>query len=321
MTVIWHSVLICGAGQLGSRYLQGLAKCHRPLRIFVQDNSRESLERAQIRWNEVSSTGPRHEVSYLTSLESLPRRIDLVIVATTADCRPQVVSEIAKHADVRFWILEKVLAQSLTGLDEIVSSLGCGSNAWVNTPRRMMPWHQEIKASLDLGRPLHLHVRGGAWGLACNAVHYLDLIAWWTGESLQTVTTARLRPQWFESKRPGNWEISGILEAGFSGGARAVLEAGEGTESAQLEVTDGRHTWLINEPAGMASRSDGFEVRGKLAYQSEMTAAMVETIIEGGGCALPGLRESVELHRVFIESMLDHWKRVVDPEAVALPIT
>ncbi len=53
MTAAAHTVLISGAGQLGSRYLQGLAKCRLPLRIVVQDNSRDSLERAQLRWNEV----------------------------------------------------------------------------------------------------------------------------------------------------------------------------------------------------------------------------------------------------------------------------
>ena len=37
-------ILISGAGQLGSRYLQGMAKCNSPLRIFVQNCNNNSIE-------------------------------------------------------------------------------------------------------------------------------------------------------------------------------------------------------------------------------------------------------------------------------------
>jgi len=316
-----HAVLVSGAGQLGSRYLQGLAKCRLPLRIFVQDSSPDSLERAALRWNEVAGPQQIHELSFHSSIEELPRQLDLAIVATTADSRPQVVGEIAAHAGVRFWVLEKVLAQSEAGLDQIVSCIGDGSRAWVNTPRRMMLWHRQIKAGLGLDHPMTLRVQGGAWGLACNAVHFLDLLAWWTGETLQTVNTERLAVHWFESKRRGSWEVAGTLEAKFSGGSCALLSAAEIVEPAFLEATDGRRTWLIREGDGLASRSDGLEIPGRVAFQSEMSAPLAESILEGRGCDLPTLDESVALHRVFIGSMLEHWRRAADSGATAVPIT
>ena len=82
------NILISGAGQLGSRYLQGLIKCRLPLRIYVQDIYHESLYRAKQRWNEVFIPETLHEVSFRTSLDSLPQEIDIAIVATTADVRP-----------------------------------------------------------------------------------------------------------------------------------------------------------------------------------------------------------------------------------------
>lgn len=321
MTALAHTVLVSGAGQLGSRYLQGLAKCRLPLRILVQDSSPDSLARARLRWNEVLDPQVVHEVSYHSSIETLPLQIDVAIVATTADSRPQVVGHIAAHAGVRFWVLEKVLAQSQSGLDEIVTHAGAGSNAWVNTPRRAMPWHREIKARLGLGRPMTLTVQGGAWGLACNAVHFLDLLAWWSGETLQAVTTDRLAPRWFESKRRGVWEIAGTLEARFSGGSYVSLSASECVEPVHFEIADGRQTWLINESDGLAVRSDGLAIPGRLAYQSEMTAPLVESLLDGRGCDLPKLEESVTLHRVFIDSMLEHWRRATDASATAVPIT
>lgn len=316
-----HNILVSGAGQLGSRYLQGLVKCRLPLRIYVQDNYEASLDRARQRWNEVLGQEVIHDVSFHSSLESLPRQIDIAIVATTADARPKVVGAIAHHSVVKYWVLEKLLAQSESGLDEIMSHIGKGSGAWVNTPRRMMPWHQQIKSQLGLKHPMMFKMEGGSWGLACNAVHVLDLFAWWTGETLQAVRTDRLSPQWFESKRQGYWEVLGTLEAHFSGGSRALLSVGEGTGPTSFEVSDDHLSWLIKEAEGLAKRSDGLEIPGRMAYQSEISATLVEAILERGCCDLPTLEESVALHRIYIRSMLEHWKQAGNPAATFVPIT
>lgn len=315
------TVLISGAGQLGSRYLQGLAKSRAPLRIYIHDISEESLGRAEQRWNDVFDPVTHHVVSFHSSLESLPRQLDIAIIATTADVRPLVVGEISSFIAVRFWVLEKVLAQSESGIDEIMSRIGGGSNAWVNTPRRMMPWHKQIKSQLGLNHPMSLKFEGGLWGMACNAVHIIDLFAWWTGETLQDVSTDRLNQYWFESKRQGNWEVSGTLEARFSGGALALLSAREGEGTDHWEVSDAHLTWRIKEAEGLASRSDGLEIPGRITYQSEMSASLVESILESGSCDLPTLEESAAMHRIFIRSMLEHWMRAGDPAAIIVPIT
>jgi hypothetical protein len=316
-----YVVLVSGAGQLGSRYLQGLARSHLPLRIFVQDSSPESLARARLRWEEVRGRDPIHNVSYHADVGALPREIDVAIVSTTADVRPRAVSEIAGHAAVRFWVLEKVLAQSQSDIDEIVSSVGSNSGAWVNTPRRVMPWHRQIKSQLGLATPITLRVEGGAWGLACNAIHFLDMLAWWSGETLQTVSTERLATDWFASKRSGIREIAGTLEAKFSGGSSASLSADDSAEPVHAEVTDGQRTWLINEGDGSAVRNDGLALAGRLAYQSELTAPLIESILQGNGCELPTLEESAAMHRVFIDGMLRHWRRTGDASAFTVPIT
>lgn len=315
------TILIAGAGQLGSRYLQGLAKCRLPLMIYVQDIREASLVRAKQRWDEVHGPETRHVVSFHASFETLPRQCDIAIVATTADVRPRVIAKIADRSAVRFWVLEKVLARNESGLDEIMAHIGVGSSAWVNTLRRMLPWHQQLKSQLDLKPPLILKVDGGKWGLACNAVHFLDLLAWWTGETLQEVNTDRLNQRWFEGKRQGNWEVLGTLGARFSGGSQALLSAGEGEACYSMTVSDHCRLWKINEEEGLARRSDGIEIQGRIPYQSEISATLVESILESGCCGLPTLEESVAIHRVFIRGMQKHWKQTVDPAAICVPIT
>ncbi|WP_457281217.1 hypothetical protein [Polaromonas sp. P5_D5] len=315
-----HSVLISGAGQLGSRYLQGLVNCGSPLCIHVQDVDPASLARAQQRWDEVAKANRAHEIQLHTSLVMVPAAIDVAIVATTARWRPEVVREIAARTTVGAWILEKVLAQSETGLDEIEHHVG-HARVWVNTPRRMLDWHQQIKAQLTSGKPMHLKVSGGAWGLACNSIHFLDMFAWWTGETPTTFDTSELAPGWIESKRPGNWEVMGTLKVDFSGGSTAALEAGDGDVFYRFELDDGIHRWAIDEAAGTAKRSDGLDLPGRLPFQSEVSGALIESILVSNDCALPTLEQSLEIHRPYIRALLDHWRVNVDVEADAVPIT
>ncbi len=316
-----YQVLVAGAGQLGSRYLQGLSKCALPLRIHVVDVSPESLLVAEQRWNEVAVAGFGHEISFHNSFDEIPGRIEVAIVATTAGARSSVVGKIADRSVVRYWVLEKVLAQSETGLEEILAHISGCAGAWVNTPRRMMPWHKQIKLELGLKQPMALRFNGGAWGLACNAVHLLDLLAWWSGEALEEVRTEALEQQWVGSKRSGFFEVFGTLEATFSCGTKAFLTAQPDAQNESLELTDGDMTWLINEEEGVASRSDGKVVTGSIRYQSQMSAELVERILECGSCDLPTLDESVALHRVFLRRMLEHWRQSGHSDSVDVPIT
>ncbi len=316
-----YQVLVAGAGQLGSRYVQGLSKCALPLSIHVVDVSPESLLVAEQRWNEVAIVGFGHEISFHDSFDEIPGRIEVAIVATTAGVRPSVVEKIADRSVVRYWVLEKVLAQSEAGLEKIIAHVSGCAGAWVNTPRRMMPWHKQIKLELGLKQPMVLRFNGGAWGLACNAVHLLDLLAWWSGEALEEVGTEALQSHWVGSKRPGFFEIFGMLEATFTCGTKAFLTAELDAQNEYLELTDGDLTWLINEGEGVASRSDGKVVTGDIRYQSQMSAELVESILERGSCDLPTLDESVELHRFFLRRMLEHWRLCADSDAVDVPIT
>lgn len=315
------TVLIAGAGRIGSRYLQGLAKCRIPLRIYVQHFCETSLVRAEQRWNELLGPETHHEVSFHASFELLPRQLNIAIVATTADIRPRVIGEIASLADVQFWVLEKVLAQSESGLDNILSYISDASSAWVNTSRRLMPWHQLIKSQLNLHHPMTMKIEGGAWGMACNAIHFLDLFAWWSGETLQDICTDHLDAHWFNSKRQGHWEVCGSMMAQFSGGSHMLLISREDVSSTSMEVSDGRLLWLIKETEGLAIRSDRIEIPGNMLHQGEISAGLVETILESHCCGLATLEESVALHRVFISGMLEHWKRAGHHAAAFVPIT
>ena len=81
--------------------------------------------------------------------------------------------------------------------------------AWVNTTRRASSWHQQIYEQLPRVQSWQVKGSGGAWGMACNSIHFIDLIAWWTGEELISVDASGLE-KWFPSQRSGFWEVTGF---------------------------------------------------------------------------------------------------------------
>ena len=302
-----YKILIAGAGNLGSRYLQGLAGYGAELDINVQDISEHALETARKRWNEAAGPTCPHKVSFNQIPKDIPQFIELAIVATNADVRENVVRDIASQCNVRFWVLEKVLTQSLNGLDDLLTLTEPSDGAWVNTPRRMIPWHRQLGEVLQKGRPLRVCGGNSFWGLACNSVHFLDLVSWWTGEELVSLDASELDCTWFESKRPGFFEVTGILKATFSGGSELVLESRTEGEAFRLCVETAEGEWLIDEAGGIATGPGGSVIRGKLEKQSEITARLVKAIQETGRCDLPNLAESCRIHRIFLKAMLDHW--------------
>lgn len=313
--------MIVGAGQLGSRYLQGLSKVSKQLDITVSDVSPESLARAEVRWNEVDGQNTSHQVRYVVGLSEVPTEVDVAIIATSSDVRAAVIVQLAELSSVRYWVLEKVLAQSESQLDLITSVLNQEAKVWVNTPRRMMQWYNSLKQVTPHRTPSIGIVKGYDWGLACNAVHYLDFMAWWTGEELADIQTQQFASQWHASKRSGYWEVYGTLIAKFNGGSELKLHCISEPMTSSFSLSSHQHQWVIHELNGDAIRSDGLSIPGQMEFQSAMTASLIESILTAGTCNLPTLFESVALHRTLLQALLAHWNSTMPDQLSLVPIT
>ena len=86
-----NKVCLIGAGQLGSRHLQGLSLAQQPLEIMVVDPCLENLSRAKARWIEVQTDGCKHAIQFRTKLLPTAEPFDITIVATTARNRCELL--------------------------------------------------------------------------------------------------------------------------------------------------------------------------------------------------------------------------------------
>lgn len=315
-------ILLVGAGQLGSRYLQGLVESKSELEILVVDPSLDSLQTAKSRWIDAGGDESPHQVRWLDSLPTNIERVDVGLIVTNSKGRASLVEQIAKAINVRFWVLEKVLTQSSEELRAIQSALvGC-EGAWVNTPRRMMSWHQSLKDNFASPGTLEVSYSSGLWGLACNSIHFIDLVAWWSDEALVSVDTSGLDHHWLESKRAGYFEITGRLIARFSNGTslRLISKKDAQPQPIQVALSDGT-SWEVDELAGTAHSSSGEQLDGHIEFQSQLSGRLVDDILQKGACDLQSLSESSEMHTIFIDAMHAYWNCSQNRNDDFVPIT
>ena len=146
-------------------------------------------------------------------------------------------------------------------------------------------------------------------------------MSWWTDENLKTRDTSKLDSKWIKSKRKGFFGVTGEISAVYSGGTHLVLESSLEGSPFKINVEGLNSVWEIDESKGIAFGSDGIILNGKNEMQSTMTSKLVDDILAGKNCDLPKLSDSVEIHRVLLCSLLEHWNRVHDSNIKTLPIT
>ncbi|MFZ5754910.1 MAG: Gfo/Idh/MocA family oxidoreductase, partial [Bacillota bacterium] len=206
------TLAVIGAGQLGSRHLQALGLITCPVNIEVVDPSTASLTRAHELFYQV----PRNEnilsIRFLNRLEDLSQEIAVAVVATNSDIRRKVVENLLHTKQVRALLLEKILFQKYEDYTAVYELLQAKKvKAWVNCPRRMWPFHAELKHLMDGSRWVEYTVSGSNWGLGCNAIHFIDHLASITGSLNFTFNTNLLDREIKKSSRQGYIEFTGTL--------------------------------------------------------------------------------------------------------------
>jgi hypothetical protein len=323
------NLLLIGAGQLGSRHLQSCLKYEQSLNIYVVDNSEASLKLSEERALEINNNAD-HKIHYVTNLNKIEEStFDYLIIATGASVRFKILEDVLNLFSVKYAILEKVLFQDLqsyTDAKQLIKNNGV--TTFVNCPLRVYPFFKEIKDKyISRKNKTSLKYLGGEWiGLACNSIHYIDLLSFLSDEQLQNIDISHLDDGYVDSKRPGNIEFTGTIEATYVSGANLSIEAIKGSgQDSTIQIINGDFRILIDEISGKYKVYDKEELVEdsdyNIIYQSDLTHLMLNQISKMGGCELISFDDSVELHTEFITKLLEHYNKLSDNATLILPVT
>lgn len=319
-----NKILIIGAGQLGSRHLQGALQSTIPLNISVVDPSNDSLNIAKQRAEQVSFNNTKSTVCYAQNLPKA-ESFDVCIIATSASVRAKVTTSLLADNKVSFIIFEKVLFQALNDYSDIEALLEQHNiTAWVNCPRRLSPSYQQIKELLNFEEVLTMKVSGRDWGMACNSIHFIDLFSYLCNKSKLQATENHLDGQLLESKREGFYELTG--KAKFMLGPHSLeLECKRAGDIAiQVSISSNSYMIEIDEITGIvnvATASSVKKIKHEAKYQSELTGLNIDEILNTNTSSLTPFKESCQLHTPMIKMYLKHINNVLNKNILLCPIT
>lgn len=323
-----YQFVIIGCGGLGMRYIQSLAKLNIESAVYAVDVSKDALEKSRELF-EGNNPSEQVKLFLCNKIEDVPTEIDIAAVVTTSGVRRALIEELLAHSKVNYLILEKVLFPCLEDYLDIEKLLKEKHiKTWINCSRRMIPFFSWLKEEFQ-NQEIRFELTGGAWGLGCNSVHYIDLINFITGsaEGL-TVYTEKLDNEIIDSKRKGYIEFTGTMEGKTDSCEFFSLhsEVGE-IEPVIYTISSKERICLVNESGGVAYMLRKKEkwaletIPLKAYYQSTMTSGLFEEIIRTGSCMLPDYETAQKEHIPFITALLEFMNKGREEEVKRCPIT
>ena len=327
--MIKKNILLIGAGEIGSRHLQALMLLGEECNITVIDPSQKSLDTAKQRALQVNSS-EENNVFYTQSLSAIKvKEFDCTIIATSAAHRYAVLESLIEIAKTRHIIFEKILFQELDKYSKTSELLEINEiKGWVNCPMRIFPLYENFKNNYIKGNKIvHISVHGGENnGLACNSIHYIDLMNFLNNEYLEEVDTNLLDGSYIPSKRSGNIEFTGKIKYIFSKGSTLTYESKRAKVLDNLVlIKHGNITLKINENKNIAEiyMDEKFleRIENAMPYQSNLTNIIVNNLINFEECNLSEFSLSSKLHVKLIESLLNFFNKINNTKDKKLQIT
>lgn len=332
-------IIIIGAGKLGSRHLQALAKLSFSASIYVIDLNSNALEVAKERYLEIPSNPNIKEIHYLNSIKAIDSvYVDVAIIATTSEFRRQVIEELVGFIKVEYLILEKVLFQQIEDYQFVKELLLTkGIKTWVNFPRRKWNVYQELKEIIKDSSILEFNVIGQNWSLATSSMHFIDLISFLTGFRKYSIINLdfnnKVYPAYSSvtgSRESKYLEFYGSMKGKFNDSLYFNFTCLKKSDAPFLiNIVTNRNIIQIYEEMGIIyiggqNGDNKWEINSKIfmtPYQSELTNIVVEDLIHYGNSILTDFAESSELHIPLLNSFIQFIGDVKNEKIIACPIT
>lgn len=279
-------ICIVGVGNIGMRYVQGISKTFPDARLFLVDNAARLRELAEMKLA---------NVELLESLDAIDDAIDICVVSTS--CEPRLaIYKRCLELNPRYVILEKYLFKSRKEFEEclLLERVPTFVNQW-------MFGSKTFDCLFELGAK-SVALTGSNWGLACNAVHWIDVFKRQLNITHLQVGGNTSISRVFASKRAGYEEIYGELvfaDEDSDKSFRLIDQGDENFAGFQEILVDGKvyhfdYTQISHDK----------KVLSHFPYFSDLIGDITSDIIETGGCSLPLLEESISQH-LLMEEILE----------------
>ena len=279
-------ICVIGVGNIGMRYVQGITKKFPDAQLFLVD--------APVRLQELEKLNIGN-VKLFTSLDNIHESIDLCVVSTSCEPRLSIYKR-CLDLKPRYIILEKYLFKSREEFKECLSLTRVPTfvNQWMYGSTTFDCLFEEEARSVQLV--------GSDWGLACNAVHWIDVFKRHMNITHLEVSSETTISKVFPSKRAGYEEIYGelVFVDRDSDKSFKLIDQCDPALVGKQEIKVDETTYTFD----FKQVTQGGKLVGHFPYLSEVIGDTVGEILDKGESHLPLLEESISQH-LLIEDILE----------------
>lgn len=293
------TAVLVGAGRMGQRHLSGLLRAG--LDVHVVDPHAEARRTAEAAGASGSSA----------DLEDAPLGgIELAVLAETAAGRLER-AEVLTRAGVPRILIEKPAEQSRERVIAL-RDLTAGIDVRCNHHLRTLPFMRRLR---EEGGPFRILLTGGAYGLACNGIHWLDTAVFLTGTGGRLLFGELEEATIHSPRGPQFCDYGGRGLFGFDDGSRLLLDStssGSGPMAVLVAQPHAQYFLDLHDDRGLAWVRDTASTAPNFRYGADYARSELETAqavdLPGvtadwarGSEGLPTLEEAAVAHELLFD--------------------
>ena len=293
------NVLIVGFGNIGLRHCESLIKFNKIKKIFIYDINYKKLQSFKKGINSKN----KNKIVILKDLNKNKENFFLSIISTNSNVRFNVFKKIVNTFNIKYFIFEKIVFQKTNEFDlakEIIKikKLKC----WINCPRRTWSIFKSLKKNIIKNKKTSISISGKKWGILSNSIHFVDLFIYLTGRKNLKFELNNLNKKFYETKRKGFFETSGVIKVTNNFNDKLILR-----DDYRLDKNKFIFKFYQKNKYFYYDQND-IRNKFKAPYQSSETIKHVKNILRNGSCNLPSYLRTYKIHKLFSESIYEFQK-------------
>jgi len=223
------------------------------------------------------------------------------------------------------------VCQSTNDYLELLDLINGKANVWVNFPRRYMPIYNYLKKVFLLdNEPIKMLVDAGNLGIACGAIHQIDIFQYLCDATEFNLEKDFLKLKMIKTKRKGYNDFAGNLIINSDNNSSLTLNFTEDEFWPLLEIYRNSKKYIIidsdNSFSKIALKSNKWKwnettPKASPPLVSQITKQIIQDIRTTGNCNMPTLSQSFISHKLVLDLLLDFYQNNIDSSKNILPIT
>ena len=232
------NILIIGLGNIGYRHFQALNSSSYNIYLIDPKISKFKLSKF---YKEVKVK----KISYIRNYNKLPSRINLCNYFMFIKYEISMYKKLLNTTKVDHIILEKILFNRLSYYKKINIFNKYKTKIWVNSIHRCSLNSKYILKKNGKNKIRKIIVYGNDWGLACNYIHFIDLINFFNNEKKYKIISHKFL-NFYNSKRLGFIDFYGSVSLLGEKGTKIKFTNNNGKRSLKTEIYTDKYIYKIN---------------------------------------------------------------------------